>query len=124
MKRFVVSAAVPIAAALVAAGHATPVSAAPAPTAFTVCTACHKVSADDAISVGPNLRGVVGRKAGSQSNYSYSAALKASGIAWTPDKLDQWLSGPSKMIPGTRMVQSTPNSADRKNIVEYLSTMK
>jgi cytochrome c len=112
------------AAGLVAVGCVASANAAPAPAAFTVCTACHTTSADGADSVGPNLRGVVGRKAGSRPSYAYSAALKASGIVWTPDQLDQWLAGPPKAVPGVRMVQTTASPADRKAIVDYLSTLK
>ncbi len=113
-----------IGATLLALGAADTADAASAPPAFTVCTACHMTTPDHATSVGPNLRGVVGRRAGSQSGYAYSPALKSAGIIWTPDKIEQWLAGPSKMIPGVRMVQTIPSLADRKIIVAYLATLK
>jgi cytochrome c len=124
MKTSIVPVGAAIAAGIASVGYAPRVQAAPAPAAFMVCTACHVTSADGANSVGPNLRGVVGRKAASEPNYPYSAALKASGIVWTPDKLDQWLAGPPKLIPGVKMVQTIVNPADRKTIVEYLSSVK
>jgi cytochrome c len=124
MKNVVVSAGARIAVGLTAVGCTTDARAAMVPAAFTVCTACHSITADGENSVGPNLRGVVGRKAGSQPNYDYSAALKASGIIWKPDKLEQWLSGPSKTVPGVRMAQVVSSPADRKAIVDYLSTLK
>jgi cytochrome c len=124
MKSIVFSVGMGIAAALLAIGNAAGADAAPAPAAFTVCTACHKISADGASSVGPNLRGVVGRRAGSLPGYAYSAALKGSGIIWTPDQLDRWLTGPAKMIPQVKMLQTVPNPADRQAIIEYLSTLK
>nr|WP_087575063.1 c-type cytochrome [Sphingomonas sp. CDS-1] len=99
-------------------------NAASLPPAFAVCTACHKVSADGANSVGPNLKGVVGRKAGAQPKYAYSGALKNTTIVWTVDKLDQWLAGPAKMVPGTKMFQSVPSPANRKAIIDYLATLK
>ena len=99
-------------------------NAASAPPAFAVCAACHKVSADGANSVGPNLKGIMGRKAGAQPKYAYSAALKKTTIVWTGDKLDQWLAGPAKMVPGTKMFQSVPSQANRKAIIDYLATLK
>ena len=110
--------------AIVAIGCASIAKAAPAPAAFTVCTVCHKISADGANAVGPNLRGVVGRKAGHQPGYAYSVALKNSAFAWTPDKLDQWLAGPSKMLPGVKMAQTVASPSDRKAIIDYLNSLK
>lgn len=95
-----------------------------APPAFNGCLACHKVSADGAISVGPNLRGIVGRKAAAQVKYAYSPALKKAGFVWTRENLDRWLAGPQKMVPGTKMVQSVPNAANRKAVIDYLVTLK
>ena len=53
--------------------------------------------------VGPSLFGVIGRKAGSEAGFAYSAALKNSGIVWTDDNLKEWIAGPQKMVPGTMM---------------------
>src|SRR5581483_7035533 len=46
-------------------------------TTFNVCKACHRVGPDARNTVGPELNGVVGRKAASLTDYSYSSALKA-----------------------------------------------
>ena len=47
--------------------------------AFAPCKACHAFGKN---GVGPDLTGVVGRKAASLDGYSYSAPLKASGLTW------------------------------------------
>lgn len=89
-------------------------------TAFTqTCGACH---APDANRVGPMLGGVVGRKAGTAAGFNYSDAVKNSGITWNEDKLDQWLSGPGKLIPGTRMVMTVADAQKRADIIAYLKT--
>ena len=67
---------------------------------------------------------MVGRKAGTVPGFSYSAALKESGITWNAATLDQWLTGPMRMVPGTRMVISVPDAARRKQLVQYLATLK
>lgn len=100
-------------------------AAAPAaPPAFNGCLACHKVSADGAPSIGPNLRGIVGRKAAAQAKYAYSPALKKAGFVWTRENLDRWLAGPQKMVPGTKMSLSVSNAANRKAIVDYLARLR
>lgn len=83
------------------------------------CQACHSDTAGKPAGVGPNLAGVVGRKAGSTS-YNYSAALKSSGLTWTKSNLDQFLSGPAKKVPGTRMVMTISDKAQRAALIAYL----
>jgi cytochrome c len=74
--------------------------------------------------MGPNLRGIVGKKAATRVGYAYSSALKRSNVIWDTSKLDQWLAGPGRMVPGTRMVQNVPNPVDRAAIVKYLSLLR
>lgn len=81
------------------------------------CQDCHSFDTND---VGPKHRGVFGRKAGSVPDYSYSAALKNSGITWTEDALDQWLTDPQKFVPGSKMFYHLENSKDRADVIEYL----
>jgi len=56
------------------------------PAAFTQCTACHSSEAGRTV-FGPSLAGVAGRRAGSLPGYNYSAALRSSGLTWTPPRL-------------------------------------
>jgi cytochrome c len=84
------------------------------------CQVCHSVDAKKPSSLGPTLAGVVGRKAGSLP-FSYSLAMKQSAVTWTRPNLDRYLSAPGKMIPGTRMVISVSNAADRAAVIEFLS---
>jgi cytochrome c len=44
----------------------------------TQCRACHQIGPTAKNAVGPELNGVIGRKAGSAANYTYSAANKNS----------------------------------------------
>lgn len=108
---------------------ATPPAATPAPAAapaqpaeFAVCAACHEVTPGLA-GVGPNLAGVVGRKAGS-SDFDYSPAMKGSGLTWTPDQLQAYLVDPAKVVPGTKMDFDGATDADAKVIVAYLASLK
>lgn len=92
--------------------------------AFAACAACHAVEAGAPSGVGPNLRGVAGRKAGSLEGFAYSDALKASGITWTESELDAFLANPAGKVPGTAMAAGAVGNAEtRKAIVAYLASL-
>jgi cytochrome c len=92
---------------------------------FARCAACHTVIKGGPNGLGPDLFGVVGRKAGSLSNYMYSGQLKASGITWTNDKLTAWIQGPQKLVPGTKMAfGGISDKAQAADLVAYLDTLK
>lgn len=94
-------------------------------TVFSRCAICHSVQKGGANGLGPNLFGVVGRKAASLSNFAYSPALKKSGLTWTPDKLKIWVTSPAKMVPGTKMAfAGITNSKQADDVVAYLATLK
>lgn len=84
------------------------------------CQACHQVAAGRPATAGPNLGGVVGRKAAS-TTFNYSPALKGSKLVWTGANLDRYLTAPTRMVPGTRMVINITNPAQRAAIIQYLS---
>jgi cytochrome c len=89
------------------------------------CGACHAGAPDDGGGESaPNLNGVVGRKAGSLPGFGYTPALKAYGQTWTPDLLQTFLAGPSKLVPGTAMPIAVPKAQDRADLVAYLGTLK
>lgn len=91
--------------------------------AFLKCVACHSIAKGAPGKIGPNLFGVVGRKAGTVPGFRYSAAMKAKGAAikWDAATLDKWLTRPSAVIPGTSMAfGGVPNAAERASIIAYL----
>ncbi len=81
------------------------------------CTACHAL---DSNKTGPMLRGVVGRQAGSAVGYHYSSALKNTGLIWSADNLDRWLTDPKRFVPGARMPVRVLDAPSRHDIVAYL----
>jgi cytochrome c oxidase assembly protein subunit 11 len=81
------------------------------------CNACHAL---DRNMAGPMLGGVVGRPAGSIDGYNYSPALKNARLIWSTDKLDEWLAGPQKLIPGARMPVRVLDAPSRRDIIAYL----
>lgn len=91
--------------------------------AFAICAGCHDTRPDLGHRVGPNLHGVIGRKAGSAPGYHYSEAMKASGITWDTQTLDAFLKSPTRQVPGSKMVNATADPARRQAVIEYLSTL-
>lgn len=87
------------------------------------CQACHSVTDAPVSTLGPSLRGIVGRSAAS-TPFAYSAALKASKLTWTRATLDRFLSGPASMVPGTRMAVSISDPGQRKALIDFLAGTK
>jgi cytochrome c len=89
------------------------------------CGLCHTGGPGDGDGgQGPNLKGVVGRKAGSLAGFPYTPALKASGLVWTPENLDRFLTDPSRLVPGTAMPVSISDPKARQDVVGYLETLR
>ena len=85
------------------------------------CAQCHNVIKGGGNGQGPNLYGIVGRKAGSIKDFSYTDANKNSGFTWDKKTLSKYLTNPKKMIPGTKMVfAGLKKKDDRKDLIAYL----
>jgi len=105
-------------AAMPAAPGAVPGDAIRGKALYQACEACHSVDQND---IGPRHRGVVGRRAGSLADYSYSAALKNSRIVWDAVLLDRWLRNPSALVPGTKMFFKVDDAQTRADIIAFLN---
>ena len=71
---------------------------------FAVCKACHQIGENAKNGVGPELNGVIGRKAGSVPGYNYSAANKNSGLTWDEPTFREYIKDPKAKVSGTKMV--------------------
>ena len=95
------------------------------PAIIAICLACHSVSTDGAHGMGPNLRGIVGRRAGTAAGFSYSSAMRESGITWTAAELDVYLTAPALRVPGTMMAfDGIPDRTQREAVIAYLKTLR
>jgi cytochrome c len=83
------------------------------------CGGCHSIAAN---RIGPRHAGVVGRKAGSLADFTYSPALRAAGFVWTTERINEWLQGPQKLVPGTKMFFTVKDATDRADIIAYLAS--
>ncbi len=90
-----------------------------------LCMICHSTTKGGASVVGPNLFGVVGRKAGSLAGFSYSPAMKASGITWDEGSLTKYLMSPSTVVPGSKMVfGGFKKQEEAESVAVFLATLK
>ena len=120
---FVIAAAV-MALAICAAGSKPDIENGKA-TFNTMCSVCHSVQKTGGPIEGPNLLGVVGRKAASEPGFTkYSPALKASKLTWTKQTLDKFLMNPGEMVPGTFMPIEISDDKTRADVIAYLATLK
>lgn len=93
-------------------------------TVFAKCGICHSIK-DGENKIGPSLYGVVGRKSHSEPGYTYSEAMKAYDVTWTPEALNTYLVDPRKVVVGTKMIfLGLKSDDDRANVIAYLETLK
>ena len=89
---------------------------------FKKCVACHSVAQGGGNKIGPALWGVLGRKAGSVSDYKYSKAMVAHGKPWTFDETNGFLIKPKEWIKGTKMsFVGLKNAKERAAVILYLN---
>ena len=87
---------------------------------FEECVACHSLEKGKE-SVGPDLHGVFGRKAGEAADFRYSPALKRSGIVWSEQTVDTFIADPQAVVPGNRMpFAGIPDASARADLIAYL----
>jgi cytochrome c len=82
------------------------------------CQGCHSIASN---RVGPRHQGLFGRQAGSLADYSYSKAMKASGIVWNETTLDQFIANPRGLVPGTKMpFAGIADAQERADLIAFL----
>lgn len=71
---------------------------------------------------GPNLRGVVGRPAGSVEGFTYSNTMMKTlkGMEWTEAALNVWITNSQAWVPGVYMYYKQKDPEIRRKIILYL----
>ncbi|MCC4118464.1 c-type cytochrome [Aromatoleum toluclasticum] len=90
------------------------------------CAACHTFGKSEPHGQGPNLYGLIGRKAASASGYTYSSAIAKAlgGRVWTPELLDAWLADTQAVAPGTGMTYFQDDQPTRSHLVKYFENLR
>ena len=87
------------------------------------CRTCHTTKEGDN-RLGPNLRKIIGRKAGSLANYGYSSAMKGADFVWDKEKLNRFIAKPDEILPGNNMKPygGLTSAEDRAKVIEFLES--
>ena len=89
---------------------------------FKKCAACHSITQGGNNKIGPALWGVLGRPAGSISDYKYSKAMAAHGKPWSFQEMNGFLTKPKDWIKGTKMsFAGLKSEKDRAAVILYMN---
>lgn len=92
---------------------------------FNKCKACHAIVADDGTAIvkggktGPNLYGVVGRKAASEEGFKYGAGLVElgeTGLVWDEALITAYVTDPTAFVK-----EKTGDAAAKSNMTFKLA---
>ena len=89
---------------------------------FKKCAACHSIAKSGGHKIGPTLWGVLGRKAGSISDYKYSKTMVAHGKTWSFKEMNEFLTKPKDWIKGTKMTfVGLKKETERAAVILYMN---
>jgi cytochrome c len=90
------------------------------------CAICHTIDKDGENRLGPNLFGIVGKRAGTAPGFKYTNAFRNTAtFEWTEGLLGPWIALPAVMVPGTAMgVFPGVSDRDKDDIVAYVAAQK
>jgi cytochrome c len=85
---------------------------------FQACIACHTERPD---SLGPNLRGVFGRKSAARDDFHYSNPMKRANLVWNEENLRAYITDPQAKVRGNRMpFGGLTKPEDIDDVIAYL----
>jgi len=89
---------------------------------FQACAACHTERPD---ALGPNLRGVFGRKSAALDDFHYSNPMKRANLVWDEENLRAYIADPQTKVKGNRMpFGGLGKPGDIDDVIAYLKTYK
>jgi len=95
---------------------------------FNQCRACHNIDKGGRNGVGPNLWGIVDRKAASIEGFRYSTNMRTlaeGGHTWTIENLTAYLTNPKAVVPqGSMSFAGIRNEQQLKDLLAYLAKQK
>ena len=105
----------------VASGPAVAADSERGKTLYAACAACHSEKPD---ALGPDLKGVFGRKAAGRDDFRYSAPMRRANLIWDEANLKAYILDPQATVKGNRMPFGGLREArDVDDIIAYLKTL-
>ena len=90
---------------------------------FKKCSACHQIASGGKNMIGPNLWNIIGRTAGSVSDYKYSKAMVAYGKEWNFEEMNSYLIKPQAYVKGTKMAfAGLRKEKDRASVILFMNS--
>ncbi|MFM7420705.1 MAG: c-type cytochrome, partial [Alphaproteobacteria bacterium] len=88
----------------------------------------HTIDKGGRNGVGPNLWGIVGRKAASIEGFRYSSNMRTlaeGGLTWNEERLTAYLTNPKAVVPqGSMAFAGIRNEQQLKDLLAYLGKQK
>jgi cytochrome c len=89
---------------------------------FKQCNICHQIGENAKNEVGPVLNGIIGKRAGTASDYEYSPAFRNASLIWDDSAFKEYIKDPKSMFPGTKMAFA--GLKDERKITDLLAYLK
>lgn len=107
---------------------------------FRKCKACHSVIAPDGTEfqkggrTGPNLYGIIGRKAAAYEGFKYGDGIQeaaAKGLVWDEEKITAYVQDPTKFLDEftgnpklkSKMAFKVKKADDAANVAAFLASI-
>lgn len=92
------------------------------------CKACHTFEQGGANKTGPNLFGIIGKKAGTTEGYNYGDYLSSQPVVWDEENMKAWLENSTAVAKAagssTKMPKQNMTGAKADKVIEFLKGLK
>ena len=88
------------------------------------CRTCHGGTGRADSPIGPNLAGIVGRKAGTRPAGIHSRAMIESEVVWDRESLRRFLSEPRTEIRDSIMPVGVADAGELDRLLDYLESLR